>query len=385
MKVLFISNFDTANPGLRSGVPFYIAKGLQAAGVDFRVLQVSDRRNLFERLQSRVKQWLCKTGIWKGFYDAGYSIATAKSYRRCWQGFDFSVFDKVLSISPRTVAFLPEGIQPVLWIDNSLATFHLYPEMQGICPQSLEEGFCVERIAFERASKIVTASAWLAGKINSQYPFVSSKTCVVPRGANLPAWPLPEVVEGFRENRLKTGALQLVHVVSGGWAHDRKGSRLVCEVYRLLKHKIEVHLTIIGAVPPSQKQGLEKEGITCTGRLDKEAPGGMEKWQETMGRAHFLFVPSRADGFGIVYAEAAALGVPSLALSVMGVTEAVKQGITGWLLPPETSATGWASFILEKWQDREMYARLCLTTRNRAVEHFQWQQNLRRVLEEVCG
>jgi glycosyltransferase involved in cell wall biosynthesis len=349
--------------------------------MDLVVLQVFDKRSIFQRIISRSKQFFCKAGLWgnRGFYDAAYSISTAKSYCRCWSTIDFSVYHKVISISPRTVAFLPEGIKPILWIDNTLSTYHLYPEMQGISPKSLQEGTSVEKIAFERAEKIVTASAWLKREIINQFPFSAPKTVVVPRGANLPQWPQQEDVDFFYRERMNSATLQLLHVVSGGWPNDRKGSQMVLEVYRLLKKQIPVSLTIIGGIPGPDSAQLAKEEIKCAGRVIKETAAGFEQWKALMGNAHFLFVPSKADGFGIVYTEAAALGIPSLALSVMGVTEAVQQGVTGWLLAAGTDAAGWADFILEKWQDREAYNSLCASTRSHANEYFQWAKNLSKV------
>ncbi len=77
---------------------------------------------------------------------------------------------------------------------------------------------------------------------------------------------------------------------------------------------------------------------------------------QTLYRTHDLFVmPSRfgrwggrwrGEGFGIVYLEAAAMGIPSLAYDCGGVTDIVEDGKTGRLVAPDDIA-GIAKALLE--------------------------------------
>lgn len=383
MKVLFISEYNSLDPHVRSGVPYYIVLAIKALQVEVDCVKVEDQRTVWQRAHSRIRQfWYRKVlGGRKGFYDAAYSLTTALSYKKAWKGIDFSRYNVVLSISPKTVAFLPEGISLVLWIDNTHATFATYPGMEKLSPVSLREGLHVEKIAFTRAEKIFTASAWLKNQLNKQYPEVAGKTEVMPRGANITVWPDHKQVVEMLEHKMKNLVLNLVHVVSGWWETDRKGSQMVLEVFRKLKLIIPVQLTMIGAIPETLSQTFTDEGIECIGRIDKATPFGLKCYTSVIGKAHFMFIPSKAEGFGIVYAEAAALGVPSLALSVMGVTEAVQQGITGWLLPLETTSEQWVAFILEKWSNRDEYVSLTVTARKWAEKHYNWKDNLLQLLE----
>ena len=64
----------------------------------------------------------------------------------------------------------------------------------------------------------------------------------------------------------------------------------------------------------------------------------LERYRSLWREATFLFMPSRAETFGAVYAEAAANGVPSIALDIGGVGDAVVDGENGRLLPRESDA-----------------------------------------------
>jgi phosphatidylinositol alpha-1,6-mannosyltransferase len=83
-----------------------------------------------------------------------------------------------------------------------------------------------------------------------------------------------------------------------------------------------------------------------------------------LARAHLLAMPSRlpgsgraGEGFGIVYLEAAARGLPVLAGNVGGALDAVRDGVTGRLVDP-TDPHAVAVALLEILCDPELAARL---------------------------
>ena len=60
-----------------------------------------------------------------------------------------------------------------------------------------------------------------------------------------------------------------------------------------------------------------------------------------------MIVPTLFDCYGIVFCEAAAYGVPSLAANVGGVGQIIRSGENGFLLSPKTDATGYAECIIQ--------------------------------------
>jgi glycosyltransferase involved in cell wall biosynthesis len=91
-------------------------------------------------------------------------------------------------------------------------------------------------------------------------------------------------------------------------------------------------------------------------------------------------VPSKADGFGIVYAEAASFGVPSLAFGVMGVTEAIRNEISGWTFSADAAPKNVADKILECWMKKDVYKSVCKTSYEYAATNFDWSTNIKIAL-----
>ena len=73
--------------------------------------------------------------------------------------------------------------------------------------------------------------------------------------------------------------------------------------------------------------GLER-AVTLPGRVSEQAKSDL------LSRAWLTVAPSLAEGWGLTVLEANALGTPAVAYDVPGLRDSVRDGQTGWLVPP---------------------------------------------------
>src|SRR5205085_2786077 len=78
------------------------------------------------------------------------------------------------------------------------------------------------------------------------------------------------------------------------------------------------------------------------------------------------------EGFGIVFVEAAASGVPQLAGASGGAAEAVDDGVTGFVVDPPTDLEAVTEKLAMLLDDAELRHRLGNAARVRAVEQFSY-------------
>lgn len=79
------------------------------------------------------------------------------------------------------------------------------------------------------------------------------------------------------------------------------------------------------------------------------------------------------EGFGIVFVEAAACGVPQVAGRSGGAAEAVLDGVTGYVVENPTDVAGLAARIANILDDDELRGSMAVASRERAISEFDYE------------
>lgn len=107
-----------------------------------------------------------------------------------------------------------------------------------------------------------------------------------------------------------------------------------------------------------KRAGMEGR-ITFLGRIPDTDLAGL------LAASHLLVVPSSYEGFGIVYLEAMAFGLPVIASRAGGAKELVRQGINGFLITPGDVAA-LSQHVRDLADDRQRLRTMSLA----ALRHF---------------
>ena len=108
---------------------------------------------------------------------------------------------------------------------------------------------------------------------------------------------------------------------------------------------------------------------------------------DTLRESHVLAVPSRYEGFGIVYLEGMSFGLPAVASRAGGAAETVTDGETGVLVDPDDPDA--VARALEGFAaDPDRLAEMARAARRRYERHPSWDEStarVRRLLADVAG
>jgi glycosyltransferase involved in cell wall biosynthesis len=173
-----------------------------------------------------------------------------------------------------------------------------------------------------------------------------------------------------------------VVLLSVGRAHPRKGQHCVLEALALLPPAVRARIEyrVAGPVVKSAYQNRLEELARASGARvrflgevsDAALPG------QYAAADIFVLTPvphgPSIEGFGLVYLEAGAHGLPTLAHRTGGVPEAVRDGVTGLLSAPEDRA-GLAAALARLVNDPALRARLGHAARARVLERT-WSDNV---------
>ncbi|WP_050032910.1 glycosyltransferase family 4 protein [Halorubrum halophilum] len=151
-----------------------------------------------------------------------------------------------------------------------------------------------------------------------------------------------------------------------------------------------VDLTVVGRpVDEAHVAGVRRlvrerglgDRVRFAGRLSDDALA------DALRESHVLAVPSRYEGFGIVYLEGMSFGLPAIASRAGGASETVTDGETGVLVDPD-DPDAVARALDEFAADPDRLAEMSRAARRRYERHPSWAEStalVRRLLAEVVA
>jgi glycosyltransferase involved in cell wall biosynthesis len=264
-----------------------------------------------------------------------------------------------MSTDSQPIAYL-ECPQPiVIWTDATFAgvlDFNDNFRRDNLTRESVRDGIENERAALTRASVLIYWSEWAAKTAIQEYGVNPNKVRVIPPG------PASESgIDDFDEAKRVIAARPRGHCrllfVGLDWA--KKGGNLVLEVAkRLNAGGLRTELLIVGCLPDVPEP--LPEFVKTTGFINRRSAAGADRLNELFRRSHFLFMPSRAEAFGLVYCEANAWAVPCLATNVGG--NPVRPGVNGWTFSLDADPDECCKYISNLFDNYGSYVELALSS-----------------------
>lgn len=167
---------------------------------------------------------------------------------------------------------------------------------------------------------------------------------------------------------------------------EKKGCEYLIKAMSKVQAKNpEVELVVIGdGLLRSSLEDLAKSSLNKYRFLGSQPPEVVRQW---MNRAKVFCVPSvkaasgDCEGFGIVFAEAQAMGLPVVSFTSGGIPEAVAHNETGFLAP-ERKSQQVAEYILQLLSDSQLWQSFSDNGYKRVREKFNLHKQT-QALEEI--
>jgi glycosyltransferase involved in cell wall biosynthesis len=203
--------------------------------------------------------------------------------------------DGVIQIG--TGYLLPPRMRTVTYEDMTVpqAVQSGYALWQLLPPRAVRSRMATQAAAYGRARACCAATPWAARSMVADYGVPDAKVHVVGIGRN------HELTPGDRD----WGSPRFLLV---GLDWERKNGPAVLRAFEHLRAVVpEARLDVVGSHPT-----LRAAGVTGHGRLRLDHPEEGERLHALFAQATCFVMPSRVEPAGLVYAEAAAAGVPSI-------------------------------------------------------------------------
>ena len=382
MRIAFLASdfLDPDSPRSWSGLPFFIRHAIESAGIETVTLSPVDIRQAERMVRFLYWRWM-RGRRYLRYCDHALLRHQARQYERGLAGI---AVDAVFSPSTWPLAYLETELPIILWTDACFAgVLDFYHSFTNLAPPSVSAGHAIEQLALNRCARALYATEWAAETTQRFYLIPEKKVSVVPFGGNLLEPPsLTEAEAIVRERPTSPCRLLLVGV---DWV--RKGADIAVDTVKALAAAgLDCRLTIVGCSPPAGRTlPACVEVIPFIGKATVE---DRRRINELYARSHFFIMPTRAEAFGIVFAEASTFGVPCLGTAVGGLPSVIKQGINGQLFPLEAQGEDYADWILNVMSSAAHYREFALRAARHAAAHLTWKaagQRVAAILDEVVA
>jgi len=198
---------------------------------------------------------------------------------------------------------------------------------RGFTRRSLRVASWLERIHVRRSDVVLTTSAYSASRIADEYGADRSRIRIVPEPIELSRWRSALAAAPARPRGSETVVLTVAHL------YPRKGIAKLLRAILLLRTPAK--LRIVGIGPERQDLEHLARDIGLGDRVAFLGHLPFDRLVKEYRGADVFCLPSLQEGFGIVFLEAMAAGLPIVACQTAAVPEVVPDLECGLLVPPD--------------------------------------------------
>lgn len=380
MKIAYATTYNSSDVHAWSGLGSYILRALEGAGFQTAPIGNLNTSHVFS-WRSRVKRYYYQK-LFSKTYMAEREPSLLKEYA--------AQIETTLGGIPHDIVFSP-GTLPiaclqsqkpiVFWTDATFSGLvDFYPGFDNLCAETIRHGNKMDQLALSKCHLAIYSSEWAANCAIQDYDVDPNKVKVVPFGSNIRCTRTLDDIEKLVENKsFDTCKLLLLGV---DW--QRKGGEMALAVAtRLNERGIPTELHVAGCQPP---YGLP-DFVVEHGFISKKTDEGRQRLERLMSESHFLIVPSKAECYGVVFAEASSFGVPALATDVGGIPTVVRDGKNGWTFPLDSTPDKYCNRIEALMTSKESYQKLAQSSFQEYTSDLNWQSagaKVRELIRSIC-
>jgi len=189
-----------------------------------------------------------------------------------------------------------------------------------------------ERLAVRRARVVVATSGYSRDRIVEAYGIQGAKVVIVPELIDLRGWQADHG-EAFSPEAEPPAVLTVAHM------YPRKNIPVLLRAYaRLRAGGVAFQGWIVGDGPCRRDWERLRDDLSLQGQVEFLGTISRRELAERYRRAAVFSLPSRQEGFGIVFLEAMAHAKPIVAARAAAVPETVVDGEVGILAEPNDPA-----------------------------------------------
>jgi phosphatidyl-myo-inositol dimannoside synthase len=228
-----------------------------------------------------------------------------------------------------------------------------------------------------RRAGVICVSTYTERQVRAAVP--EARTVVIPNGVDVARYQQPGIVPGKNDPT----------VLAVGQLKARKGYHILVQAMRLVREVIpDVQAVFIGDTSDRKYVDTLQSQIEAVGLRNAVHILGRVPDESLLGWYHAadvfalpaINVGGKFEGYGLVYAEASAAGLPVVGTLDCGAEDAIRHGETGFLVA-QNDPPAVAQVLIRLLTDSELRMKMGAAGRTFACE-LSWERVARRVIDQ---
>lgn len=291
------------------------------------------------------------------------------------KGFDILIQDE---LNHPSLIFANQGRRayPVVSLVHHLRCSEFRPRWQNLFYRIIEQQYLRSADGFIFNSKTTR---------NAVYHLVGNS-----RPGMIAYPPTDQFEEPIREEEIERRAHQNpFRIIFLGNVIERKGLHILLKAVSIQPSAFQVD--VVGSLSAEPEYARRMQKVIEQNHLSSCVflHGSLAKKSliEKLRQAHVLVVPSSYEGYGIVYMEGMAFGLPGIGTSAGAAGEIIEDGQTGYLIEPNDSVSLFAK-LRSFAEDRGLLIHLSINARQRYLRQPSWEvtaENIQKFLYSVTN
>ena len=240
--------------------------------------------------------------------------------------------------------------------------------------QVLAESWRNEQKFYRHVNLVFTMSEWLRQSMIEDFGVAPENVIAIGAGPNLSyAQQIIDSPGAPEHYENKT-------ILFVGVDFEGKGGPTLLEAFRRVRKEIpNAKLRIVGC-----NVTLDEPGVEVIGMLDKSDPKQENRLRQIYDEASLFALPTRFDCFGVAFVEAMHHRLPCIGSNICAIPELIRDGETGFTLPPQ-DASQWADKIILLLRDERLAQKMGDRGFEYATSRYRWDLVVDRMLKSITG
>lgn len=261
-----------------------------------------------------------------------------------------------------------KGVRHYLFCDSTWDLWRKWATTTNLCSDKLcGDAERLEQTAYSQLTHIFSISEYVRENLISHYRIPAERVTVVGTGRGV-----IKSYEGSKDYRNGT-----ILMVAKGRFED-KGGPLMLEGFKLARQaRPDLKLILVGDENHRKRVG-SMSNVEVHGFVE------LERLQAFFQEASLFAMPALNEPWGLVYLEALSCKTPVMGLHRNAVPEITRNGRFGFCLVDATPA-GIAAGLIDAFSDPVRLAQMGAEGQKFVVEHFTWENTVKRMLQVIDG